>query len=159
MLTHLRPFQLPLPPASGPANGSHLPPFKESSKVFHRTLIKVHGFPRNPAEADAMNHSQQARVADRDRGQRRVTHVTGGIATGGGLAAAVIAIALAQGPVSASTTTGSSPVQSPGSGSPSTPQSPAPQYGQSGGVQALQPPTAAPSHSRGGGSHSRSGAS
>jgi hypothetical protein len=57
------PFQFPLPPASGPANGSHLPPFNESSKVLHRTLIKVfHGFPRNPAEADAMNHSQQARV-------------------------------------------------------------------------------------------------
>jgi hypothetical protein len=111
-----------------------------------------------------MNHSQRARLAGRDRGQRRVTHVTRGIVTGGGLAAAVIAIALAQGPASAPTTTGSSPAQSSGSGPPSAPQesapqSPAPQYGQSAGVQALRPPTAAPRHSHGGGSHTQSGAS
>jgi hypothetical protein len=113
-----------------------------------------------------MNHSQRARVAGRDRGQRRVTHVTRGIAASGGLTAAVIAIVLAQGPAAASTvstTTESSPTQSSGSGSPSAPQdlapqSPAPQYGQQNGDQALQPPVVAPRRSHGGSSHVLSGA-
>jgi hypothetical protein len=99
-----------------------------------------------------MDHSQRARLAGRDRGQRRVTHVTHGIAAGGGLTTAVIAIVLAQGPASASTaptTTESSPAQSSGSESPSAPEQPAP----------LQPPTVAPSHSHGGSSHTHSGAS
>jgi hypothetical protein len=103
-----------------------------------------------------MNHSQRARVAGRDRGQRRVGQVTRGIAAGGGLAAAVIAIVLAQGPASASTastTTDSSPAQISGSGSLS-----APQYSQQDGDQALQPPVMAPSHSSGS-SHTLSGAS
>jgi hypothetical protein len=73
------------------------------------------------------------------------------------LAAAVIAIVLAQGPASASTastTTDSSPAPSSGAGSQS-----APQYSQQGGDQALQPPVVAPSHSSGGSSHTLSGAS
>jgi hypothetical protein len=104
-----------------------------------------------------MNYSQRARLADRDRGQRRVAQVTRGIAGGGGLAAAVITIVLAQGPASASTastTTDSSPAQSAGSGSQS-----APQHGQPAGDQALQPPALAPSPLRAGSSHARSGAS
>jgi hypothetical protein len=164
---HLRTFSLRSPPAQ-PRHRITYRPFQEFSKTFHRALINVvHGFPRHLAEADAMNQSQRARLAGRDRGQRRITHVTRGIAAGGGLTAAVIAVVLAQGPASASTAsipTESGPAQSPGSGSPSAaqdpgPPSPAPLYGQPAGDQALQPPAVAPSHSHGSRSHTRSGAS
>ena len=111
-----------------------------------------------------MNQSQRVRLVGRDRGQRRVTHVTRGIAASGGLAAAVIALVLAQGPASASTasastasTTTTDPgttVQGAGLGSQS-----APQDAQRNVDQALQPPVVAPSHSHGGTSHTRSGAS
>jgi hypothetical protein len=103
-----------------------------------------------------MNQSQRLRLVGRDRGQRRVTHVTRGIAAGGALTAAVITMVLAQGPASAASTT-TDPIttaQSAGLGSQS-----APQDGQQNGDQGLQPPVVAPSHSHSASSHTRSGAS
>lgn len=73
-----------------------------------------------------MNQSPRLRLVGRDRGQRRVTHVTRGIAAGGALTAAVITMVLAQGPASASTSsTTTDPIttaQSAGLGSQSAPQ-------------------------------------
>lgn len=117
-----------------------------------------------------MNRSQRALVADRERGRHRVGQVTRWTAAGGGLAAAVIAVLLAQGPATASTaatTTVPDPEQGPApgaqAGSPDAAQYPAPQYspqdGQQGSDQGLQPPVVVPRHSRGGGSHALSGAS
>jgi len=101
-------------------------------------------------------------MAARERGQRRVDQVTRWTAAGGGLAAVVIGVVLAQGPAAASTMTGTAPSQA--GAVPDAPQSsvqntPVQDTPQSGGGQALQPPMQAPRHSHGGRSHILSGGS
>ena len=84
--------------------------------------------------------------------------MTRGIAAGGALTTAVITMVLAQGPASASTaSTTTDPGTTAQSGGPGL-QGMLPD-GQQNGDQALQPPMVTPSHSHGGSSHTRSGAS
>jgi hypothetical protein len=100
-------------------------------------------------------------MAARERGQRRVGQVTRWTAAGGGLAAVVIGVVLAQGPAAASTTastmSGTAPSQA--GAVPDAPQSGVQDTSPSSDGQGLQPPMQAPRHSHGGRSHTLSGGS
>lgn len=108
-------------------------------------------------DAGTVNPSQWTRMAARERGQRRVGQVTRWTAAGGGLAAVVIGVVLAQGPAAASTMTGTAPSQA--GAAPDAPQSGIQDTPLSSDGQDLQPPMQTPRHSHGGRSHTLSGGS